>query len=61
MCSRVKIFNLKLIYTQKFQGGKIGTTLIGTWFTPLNQTSSLDKAAAERAFDFTVGWYIIYV
>ncbi|KAF2555893.1 hypothetical protein F2Q68_00015985 [Brassica cretica] len=43
---------------QKFQGGKIGTTLIGTWFTPLNQTSSLDKAAAERAFDFTVGWFL---
>lgn len=40
---------------QKFQGGKIGATLIGTWFTPLNQTSSLDKHAAERAFDFTVG------
>ncbi|CAH8298335.1 unnamed protein product [Eruca vesicaria subsp. sativa] len=43
---------------QKFQGGKIGTTLIGTWFTPLNETSSLDKAAAKRAFDFTVGWFL---
>lgn len=43
---------------QKFQGGKIGATLIGTWFTPLNQTSSLDKPAAERAFDFTVGWFL---
>ncbi|CAF1929433.1 unnamed protein product [Brassica napus] len=43
---------------QKFQGGKIGATLIGTWFTPLNQTSSLDKHAAERAFDFTVGWIL---
>ncbi|KAF8052772.1 hypothetical protein N665_1507s0001, partial [Sinapis alba] len=43
---------------QKFQGGKIGTTLIGTWFTPLNETSSLDKAAAGRAFDFNVGWFL---
>ncbi|ESQ30975.1 hypothetical protein EUTSA_v10012086mg [Eutrema salsugineum] len=42
----------------KFQGGKIGTTLIGRWFTPLNETSFLDKAAAEGAFDFFVGWYI---
>ncbi|ESQ46378.1 hypothetical protein EUTSA_v10000681mg, partial [Eutrema salsugineum] len=43
---------------QKFQGGKIGTTLIGRWFTPLNETSILDKAAAKRAFDFFVGWFL---
>jgi len=43
---------------QKFQGGKIGTTLIGRWFAPLNEFSELDKAAAKRAFDFFVGWYI---
>ncbi|ESQ30397.1 hypothetical protein EUTSA_v10012352mg, partial [Eutrema salsugineum] len=42
----------------QFQGGKIGTTLIGIWFTPLNETSSLDKAAAQRAFDFIVGWFL---
>ncbi|KAG7600212.1 Glycoside hydrolase family 1 [Arabidopsis suecica] len=43
---------------QKFQGGKIGTTLIGRWFIPLNETSDLDKAAAKRAFDFSVGWLL---
>ncbi|AAG12761.1 cyanogenic beta-glucosidase, putative; 45933-43295 [Arabidopsis thaliana] len=39
---------------QKFQGGKIGTTLIGRWFIPLNETNDLDKAAAKREFDFSV-------
>ncbi|RID49420.1 hypothetical protein BRARA_H00221 [Brassica rapa] len=39
---------------QKFQGGKIGTTLIGRWFAPLNETSDLDQAAARRAFQFFV-------
>ncbi|OAO89062.1 hypothetical protein AXX17_ATUG04910, partial [Arabidopsis thaliana] len=43
---------------QKFQGGKIGTTLIGRWFAPLNEFSELDKAAAKRAFDFFVGWFL---
>ncbi|KAF8049079.1 hypothetical protein N665_2299s0001 [Sinapis alba] len=43
---------------QKLHGGKIGTTLIGRWFTPLNENSILDKAAAKRAFDFIVGWFL---
>lgn len=43
---------------QKSQGGKIGTTLIGRWFAPLNASSTLDNAAAKRAFDFIVGWYV---
>ncbi|XP_056860005.1 myrosinase 4-like [Raphanus sativus] len=43
---------------QKSQGGKIGTTLIGRWFTPLNENSIRDKAAAKRAFDFFVGWFL---
>ncbi|WZZ07747.1 hypothetical protein YC2023_093668 [Brassica napus] len=43
---------------QKFQGGKIGTTLIGRWFAPLNETSDLDQAAARRAFQFFVGWFL---
>ncbi|CAD5315237.1 unnamed protein product [Arabidopsis thaliana] len=43
---------------QKFQGGKIGTTLIGRWFIPLNETNDLDKAAAKREFDFSVGWFL---
>ncbi|KAG2314075.1 hypothetical protein Bca52824_017197 [Brassica carinata] len=42
----------------KFQGGKIGTTLIGRWFTPLNETSDQDQAAAKRAFQFFVGWFL---
>ncbi|KAG2292078.1 hypothetical protein Bca52824_038747 [Brassica carinata] len=42
----------------KFQGGKIGTTLIGRWFAPLNETSDLDQAAAKRAFQFFVGWFL---
>jgi len=32
--------------------------LIGRWFIPLNETNDLDKAAAKREFDFSVGWYI---
>ncbi|XP_010501958.1 PREDICTED: myrosinase 4-like [Camelina sativa] len=43
---------------QKSQGGKIGTTLIGRWHVPLNETSNLDKDAAKRAFDFAVGWFM---
>nr|QWJ73449.1 beta-thioglucoside glucohydrolase 4-10 [Isatis tinctoria] len=43
---------------KKSQGGKIGTTLIGRWFVPLNETSTLDKAAAKRAFNFFVGWFL---
>ncbi|VVB00573.1 unnamed protein product [Arabis nemorensis] len=43
---------------QKFQGGKIGTTLIGRWFEPLEITSTPDNAAAKRAFDFIVGWFL---
>ncbi|KAL0722797.1 hypothetical protein Bca4012_037396 [Brassica carinata] len=43
---------------QKSQGGKIGTTLIGRWFTPLNKNSIRDAAASKRAFDFFVGWFL---
>ncbi|CAA7024283.1 unnamed protein product [Microthlaspi erraticum] len=43
---------------KKSQGGKIGTTLIGRWFVPLNETSEADKAASKRAFDFIVGWFL---
>ncbi|EOA39038.1 hypothetical protein CARUB_v10011610mg, partial [Capsella rubella] len=43
---------------QKFQAGKIGATLIGRWHIPLNESSNLDKAAAKRAFDFSVGWFL---
>nr|QWJ73448.1 beta-thioglucoside glucohydrolase 4-6 [Isatis tinctoria] len=43
---------------QKSQGGKMGTALIGRWFVPLDETSKLDKAAAERAFQFFVGWFL---
>ncbi|RID62565.1 hypothetical protein BRARA_E01629 [Brassica rapa] len=44
---------------QKLQGGKIGTTLIGRWFTPLNENSIRDTAAAKRAFKFFVGWFLV--
>ncbi|XP_010530380.1 PREDICTED: myrosinase 4-like [Tarenaya hassleriana] len=43
---------------QKSQGGKIGTTLIGRWFVPLNDSSDADKRASRRAFDFIVGWFL---
>ncbi|XP_006393112.2 myrosinase 4 [Eutrema salsugineum] len=43
---------------QKLQGGKIGTTLIGRWFVPLDKLSIRDNAAAKRAFDFFVGWFL---
>ena len=57
LCGIFLFYNLKNIM-QKFQGGKIGTTLTGRWFAPLNETSDLDQAAARRAFQFFVGWYV---
>ncbi|KAA8549635.1 hypothetical protein F0562_001347 [Nyssa sinensis] len=49
------------LYRQKFQvvqSGKIGITLVTTWFEPLSETSESDKKAADRAQDFKFGWFM---
>lgn len=43
---------------QRTQGGKIGISLIGRWFVPLNEASVSDQMAAGRAIDFIVGWFL---
>jgi beta-glucosidase/6-phospho-beta-glucosidase/beta-galactosidase len=42
---------------QKSQGGKIGITLNLDWSFPLNASSPLDVAAAERRNEFMFGWF----
>ncbi|KAH0842742.1 hypothetical protein HID58_092078 [Brassica napus] len=58
LLAHAKVVELYRKRYQKLQGGKIGTTLIGRWFTPLNENSIRDTAAAKRAFDFFVGWFL---
>ncbi|KAL6139458.1 hypothetical protein ACLB2K_057762 [Fragaria x ananassa] len=42
---------------QASQGGEIGIPLVVEWFEPFGDTIP-DKAAARRAFDFLVGWFM---
>ncbi|CAJ1933301.1 unnamed protein product [Sphenostylis stenocarpa] len=42
---------------QRFQNGVIGITLYSVWYEPLSE-SKLDRQAAERAIDFTFGWFM---
>ncbi|XP_050382054.1 cyanogenic beta-glucosidase-like [Argentina anserina] len=42
---------------QPSQGGEIGIPLVVEWFEPFEDTMP-DKAAARRAFDFLVGWFM---
>ncbi|XP_004303997.1 PREDICTED: beta-glucosidase 13-like [Fragaria vesca subsp. vesca] len=42
---------------QASQGGEIGIPLVVEWFEPFEDTIP-DKAAARRAFDFLVGWFM---
>ncbi|KAH9720768.1 Beta-glucosidase 12 [Citrus sinensis] len=48
------------LYEQKFrakQGGQIGLSLVSQFYEPLSNSSD-DEAAAERALDFQLGWYL---
>ncbi|KAL9439013.1 hypothetical protein AB3S75_024636 [Citrus x aurantiifolia] len=48
------------LYEQKFQakqGGQIGLSLVSQFYEPLSNSSD-DKAAAQRALDFQLGWYL---
>ncbi|KAG2419727.1 hypothetical protein HFD88_004523 [Aspergillus terreus] len=42
---------------QADQKGTIGITLHGNWSEPWDESSSLDKAAAERAREFEIAWF----
>ncbi|XP_062174074.1 vicianin hydrolase-like isoform X2 [Alnus glutinosa] len=42
---------------QPYQKGKIGITIVTHWFEPKYQTSS-SRAAASRALDFYLGWFV---
>ncbi|CAI9087585.1 OLC1v1021692C1 [Oldenlandia corymbosa var. corymbosa] len=50
------------IFKQKYQDPakkkKIGITLVSMWFEPRNPDDEKDKAAALRALDFFIGWYL---
>nr|POE76011.1 furostanol glycoside 26-o-beta-glucosidase [Quercus suber] len=39
------------------QGGEVGISIVTQWFEPHGDTRH-DKDAAERAFDFLVGWFM---
>ncbi|XP_068141819.1 myrosinase 1-like isoform X1 [Drosophila tropicalis] len=42
---------------QKRQGGRIGITISSSGFEPRNPDSAEDREAAERGFQFNVGWF----
>lgn len=48
------------LYKEKYQvqqKGEIGIVLASKYFVPLSETQE-DKAAAERLFDFNLGWFM---
>ncbi|EOY22426.1 Beta-glucosidase 15 [Theobroma cacao] len=48
------------LYKDKYQaaqGGKIGLSLVGEYYEPYSSTL-LDRAAAKRALDFVLGWFM---
>ncbi|CAI9087592.1 OLC1v1021699C1 [Oldenlandia corymbosa var. corymbosa] len=52
----VEIFKNK--YQDPAKKKKIGITLVSMWFEPRNPDDEKDKAAALRALDFFIGWYL---
>ncbi|KAM3713356.1 hypothetical protein ACJW31_01G249000 [Castanea mollissima] len=42
---------------QQIQGGEVGISIVTQWFEPHGDTRH-DRDAAERAFDFLVGWFM---
>ncbi|CAI9087591.1 OLC1v1021698C1 [Oldenlandia corymbosa var. corymbosa] len=52
----VEIFKKK--YQDPAKKKKIGITLVSMWFEPRNPDDEKDKAAALRALDFFIGWYL---
>uniref|UniRef100_A0ACD5V5P6 Uncharacterized protein n=1 Tax=Avena sativa TaxID=4498 RepID=A0ACD5V5P6_AVESA len=48
------------LYKQKYQAvqkGKVGITLVSNWYVPFSRGKS-DNAAARRAIDFMLGWFM---
>ncbi|XP_047067450.1 beta-glucosidase 12-like isoform X1 [Lolium rigidum] len=48
------------LYKQKYQDaqkGKVGITLVSNWYVPFSRSKS-DNAAARRAIDFMLGWFM---
>ncbi|KAK1683801.1 hypothetical protein QYE76_044649 [Lolium multiflorum] len=48
------------LYKQKYQAiqkGKVGITLVTNWYVPFSHSKS-DNAAAKRAIDFMLGWFM---
>ncbi|KAF7121473.1 hypothetical protein RHSIM_Rhsim13G0229300 [Rhododendron simsii] len=43
---------------QDFQKGQIGIVLVSNWFLPWDANSEVDRAAAKRALDFMLGWFM---
>ncbi|CAI9087586.1 OLC1v1021693C1 [Oldenlandia corymbosa var. corymbosa] len=52
----VEVFKKK--YQDPAKKKKIGITLVSMWFEPRNPDDEKDKAAALRALDFFIGWYL---
>lgn len=57
LLSHAAAVNLYREKYQAFQKGKIGITLVTTWFEPKFDTTA-DRKAASRARDFLFGWFM---
>ncbi|CAN1804968.1 Beta-glucosidase 24, partial [Linum perenne] len=43
---------------QKSQSGVIGVAVNADWLIPYNASNALDHKAAQRAYDFNLGWFL---
>ncbi|CAN1143324.1 Beta-glucosidase 24 [Linum perenne] len=43
---------------EKSQGGVIGVAVNADWLIPYNASNALDHKAAQRAYDFNLGWFL---